>query len=155
MNSKGFTLIELIIVIAFVAVIGVSSVIIFEQSTSDTKDKELQNTYTEIQRAASLYVDLHDTWLDSFSESHEAIIKIGELKNSNYVSNKIKNPVTNKSIPDNYMVRLYVNGTGDNAYLDSCIINYVGSNIKCISNSDGDPCGCCDYATSTYNPSCN
>lgn len=155
MNNSGFTLIELITVIAFVAIIGVSSVIIFEQSTSDTKDKELQNTYTEIQRAASLYVDLHDTWLDSFSESHEAIIKIGELKNTNYVSNKIKNPVTNKKIPDNYMVRLYVNGTGDNAYLDSCIINYVGSNINCISNSDGNPCECCDYPINTYNISCN
>ncbi len=157
MKKNGFTLIELLVVVTLVAVISVGSAIVFEQSTESTYAADLENTYKQIQRAATLYVDLNDAWIATFQEDHEATVRISELKNTNYISKNIKNPLTNEFIPNDYLIRVYIQNENQNKqeYINTCIIRYSGSNLKCVANNEGKACQCCDYPVdSTNNPAC-
>ncbi len=156
--KKGFTLMELIVVLAIVAVLGVSSVILFSRENDEMEVEELRNKYKEIQKAATLYVDLNDSWLSSFATNGEIFVRLGELQNENYVSKKIINPVDNTEFSSNYMVKIYKTSlieNDPNAYVNSCIVEINGGQTKCIANSEGYACGCCDYPISGNNLACN
>ncbi len=160
--KKGFTLIELLVVVVIISVITVSATISFENIDSDTSKEDLENKYLEIQRAATMYIDLNDSWLEQFAQRKEMYIKLGELKNTNYISKDLYNPVTGEEIPSNYTVKLYVanKGSSTSEYMDTCLVDItnVGGEeiVKCIANSDGKACGCCDYPTENNlnNPAC-
>jgi prepilin-type N-terminal cleavage/methylation domain-containing protein len=153
--KNGFTLIEILLVVALVAIISVSSIIIFERSSSSTNEEKLIKTYVDIQRAAIIYMDLNSTWLESFREEKSLTVKIGLLQNENYIDLNIKNPVTKTNIPSDYLVKVYVAGNNEEEYLNSCIIKYNADDAVCIANNSGKPCGCCNFPTSSNNVSCN
>ena len=60
MNKKGFTLMELLVVIVIVAVVSVGATISFGTVDDNTAIKERINQFKEIQRSANLYLDLND-----------------------------------------------------------------------------------------------
>ena len=151
--KKGFTLLELLVVIMIVAVVSISATISFSTIDDDTSKKELTNKYIEIQRATHLYLDLHNSDLEWFIEKKTIDIKLSELKNENYITSDLSNPVTKEDISESYYVRLCVNTdpTLGNEFVDSSIIDKTlkadgtGFDIKCISNqygSMGTDCGC-------------
>ena len=158
--KKGFTLMELLLVLAILAFLGVSSVILFSKNNDDIESEDLKNKYKEIQDAAILYIDLNDSWLSTFTESGETFIRLGVLQNENYISSKLKNPITGETFPSNYLVKVYIANKGDanKEYVDSCIISNTGEQTRCIANKDGNACGCCNYATTGntgLNPVCS
>lgn len=159
MNKKGFTLLELLAVIAVIALLGGVTISMFSASTDTSSEEDLANKFKEIQEAAIVYVDLNDSWLSSFTNGNEIYVRLGELQNTNYISSGIKNPLTGEDFPSDYLIKIYkVNPTGDNSYVNSCIISKVGSNTRCIANSDGYACECCDYelnSNDNMNISCN
>ena len=129
MNKKGFTLMELLFVIVIVALISISSVIVFGNIDDETSAKDRKNIYMDIQKSALLYIDLNDSWLEQFKANGEIKIELSELKNANYVSFDIKDPVTNKEIPSKYMVQIYTAYSDDDLekyerpFIDTCIVN--------------------------------
>ncbi len=157
MNKNGFTLMELLFVIVIIAVISISSVVVFGNIDDETSSKDRENIYKDVQKSALLYIDLNDSWLYQFKANGEIKIELSELKNSNYVSFDIKDPITNKEIPSNYMVQIYTAmDRYNNPYIDTCVINklellepYCNKNnvamydkskcsIKsCVADSDG------------------
>ena len=150
--KKGFTLLELLAVIAVIALVGAVTIKMFSSSTDTTAEEDLASKYKEIQAAAIVYVDLNESWLSSFTNGNEIYVKLGELQNTNFISNSIKNPINGENFPSDYLVKIYkVNPESDNSYVNSCIISKVGTDTKCIANSDGYPCGCCDFAINTTN----
>lgn len=157
--KKGFTLLELLAVLAILAFLGVSSVILFSKNNEDINLEDLKNKYKEIQNAAILYIDLNDSWLSTFTENGEAFIKLGILQNENYISKTMKNPVNGETFPSNYLVKVYIKNNGNSdlskQYVDTCIISYQSdNNIKCIANREGNACGCCNYSINSLNPEC-
>ncbi len=157
--KKGFTLLELLAVIAVIALIGGVSISMFSTSTDTSSEEDLANKFKEIQEAAIVYVDLNDSWLSSFTNGNEIYVRLGELQNTNYISGNIKDPLTGTDFPSDYLIKIYkVNPEESNSYVDSCIISKVGSDTKCIANSDGYACECCDYElnnTNNMNIGCN
>ena len=152
-NRKGFTLMELLVVIVIVAVVGVGASISFNNINDSTAQVELENKYMEIQRAATLYLDLHNSSLDTFIENKEMYMKLYVLKELNYI-NDMENPVTGDDISSDYFVKTYI--PSDGKKVDTCIlsIDLVGTET-CIANSKGKRCGCCDLAENpTLKPSC-
>lgn len=143
--KKGFTLVELLVVLAFVALIGAGAIVAYEQSTITMKEDELVNTYLNIQRAAVLYMDLDDTSVKYFEETNELYVKLVDLKNMNFVSKKIKNPKDNTELPDSYIVKIYVADKNENKFLDTCILNQIDNLNICVANSDGENSNCCVY----------
>lgn len=152
--KNGFTLMELLAVIVITAVISTGSILIFSKSNSDSNEEELRGKYREIQRAANIYVDLNDSWRKTLNENREVTIRLKELQSANYVDKNFKNNVTNELFPSNYVVKLYVASSGDNEYLDSCVVTYSGGREVCIANSKGNACECCDAPISQFNQQC-
>ena len=144
MNKKGFTLMELLIVILIVSVVSVGAIISFGEVDDTAAKKERANQYAEIQRAASLYLDLHDALLKQFVSDKYTMIKIYTLQEEGYISKELEDPVTTKEIDNNYSIVLYV----DNDKVNSCIVdttanitdNHCGTSgeyYKCIANNFG------------------
>lgn len=122
--KSGFTLMELLFVIVIVSVISISSVVVFGNIDDSTAQKDRVNTYTDIQRAAVLYIDLNDYWLAQFKENKEIKIELSELKTSNYIDIDVQDPVSNTEIPSNYMVQIYTaTDPYGNEYIDTCIVS--------------------------------
>jgi len=145
-NKRGFTLMELLVVIAIVGVVGVTSVISFTSIKDDTAEKELRNKYVEIQRGANLYLDLHSIDQNWFMESKRIDIKLSDLRGENYITSDLSNPVTGGEISEEYYVRLCITKDDKNYdTVDSCIIERSASGIKYIADSYGNENGhCCE-----------
>lgn len=155
MNKKGFTLMEVLLVVTIAAVVGIGSVVMYETTTNVTKEEELKNTYVDIEQAATLYMDVDSSALISFRENNYLSVPILTLKSNNYIDSDLKNPVDNSDIPDDYLVYIYVEKKQNKSYLNTCIVKRVGSGTpKCIANSEGEACGCCNFETNSSNPAC-
>lgn len=152
--KNGFTLMEVLLVITIASIVGVSSVVMYETTTNVTKEEKLKSTYVDIQKAASLYMDIDSNALESFRENKYLNVPLSTLESNNYVEDELKNPVDNSDIPSDYVVRMYIASYNSKNYLDSCIIKRNGAKPICISNSNGEPCGCCDFEINSNNKSC-
>ena len=138
MNKKGFTLMELLIVILIVSVVSVGAIISFGQVDDTAAKKERANQYAEIQRAASLYLDLHDALLKQFVSDQNTMIKLYTLQEEGYISRDLEDPVTTKEIDNSYSVILYV----DTHELDGKEVQNVNSCIvDTTANITDDHCG--------------
>ena len=71
-------------------------------------------------------------------------VKLYVLREENYISNDIENPVTGEDISMDYYVKLFVKD--DMSKVDSCIlkINNTNGNETCIANSKGKKGNCCE-----------
>ena len=139
MNKKGFTLMELLIVIVIIAVVSVAASVSFSNIDDETAGKELANTYKDIQRAASLYLDLHDSALEQFINESRVTIKISTLQEENYVSKDLVNPITGEDIDSSASVVIYIEKDGNTKkYVNTCIVSFTKDSTQCIANSQGD-----------------
>lgn len=141
MNKHGFTLLELLTVVAIIAIVGVGASLSFANIESDTAEEELTNTYISMQKAASLYLDLHNSDLEWFIQNKKIYYKVGSLMSENYIEQDIENPVTHEPIDSNLYIELYIDESiGE---VGSCIIDRSDAD-KCIANSMGLPEKCCE-----------
>ena len=152
MNKSGFTLIEILLVVVMIAVITVSSVVVFNNTSEISKAEELKSSYVEIQRAARMYIDLNDYWVNSFNANKKINIKLGELQSTNYVANNLKDPKTGDELDSTLIVKLYITQINDkDGYISSCILRATGSKLICVADNEGnlidgnkeDGAGCC------------
>ena len=144
--KKGFTLMELLVVITIVGVVGVASIASFTNIKDDTAVKDLKNKYIEIQRGANLYLDLHSSDQEWFLQNKRIDFKLSDLRNENYISKDLSNPVTGRDINENYYVRICITKDELNDdVVDSCIIDKQISGVVYIANRYGESdLGCCD-----------
>ena len=144
--KNGFTLIELIAVIALMALAGIASVSLFSSGDDADLEEDLRNKYVQIQTAAVVFVDLNDSWLNSFTNSNEIYVKLGELQNNNYVSKSMTNPLTNETFPSTYLIKVFKTmaeeGNENTTYVDTCIVSNTLGDTICIANSKGESCSC-------------
>ena len=160
MNKKGFTLIELMVVIVILAVVSTSTIVIFDNTDKSTANSELRATYKSLQRDAILFMDLTDSWRLQLNSNNYIYIKLNELENQNFVDAGISDPTTYDEIPRDYIIKIYIDEQSENeedkTRLDSCVLDMTDeNNPKCIANSEGYRCNCCNYPSGTKNnPSC-
>ena len=146
MNKKGFTLIELLIVLAIVAVASAGSILVFDRADAEGNKKKLKETYVRIQRAATIYVEMNDSWRNQFNERGYAYLKINELQNENFIEQNLVDDTSFENIDSNNLILIYINkktiDSTEVEYVDSCIVANDNSSA-CIANSSGDSCNCC------------
>ena len=140
MNKKGFTLLELLAVIAVVGIVSVAAVISFGNIERDTAEEELRNKYAEIQRAANLYLDLHNDSIKWFMSEKSIKFNLSTLENENYLSQDLTNPVTGDEIDRNLYVKIYISGdvNDETQSVKSCIIDSTIDGDICIANHLGE-----------------
>lgn len=151
MNNQGFTLMELLVVIVILVVTGVSSTIIFDTASSSNEEEDLTRLYASVQRAGEVYLDLNDSWMNSFLESGEVYIKVSELEDANYYNTTYEGVKSSDSILPSYFVKVFINKLDDKPYVDSCLIKYDSSNNAiCIADKDGN--ASCNYSNKCLKP---
>lgn len=132
-NKRGFTLIEILIVISIVAVVTISSLALVNKSMENSKERSLEQLYNKIELAAETYLNKNDYLLQNLYNSREPICtKIYTLQNSSLLDFNIKNPVTNETINGSSCVYTYID---DNGYVVTTFRDEViTSNAKTLAN---------------------
>lgn len=117
-NEKGFTMIELIIVIALIAVIGAMLVPNFSETVKRTKIKTDINSLRTIQNAIDLYE----------AESNTEVTSIQQLSDNGYLP-KIPSTQYNTSVTSYKLEKVKNNTTAVYSYTtsDDFISNYIST----------------------------
>ena len=155
MNKKGFTLLELLVVVAIVAIVSVGATVSFGNIEHQTAEEELRNKYLQIQRAGHLYLDLHNDYLESFVRDRTMYLKLGDLYNENYIDEDIENPVTGEDINLDYYVKMCISGQASDANqtVKTCVVNrklvngiesedIIADNLGNYENFEANACTC-------------
>ena len=150
--NKGFTLIELLLVLVIISVVSVGASIAFDNLDKDSNIEKRENLYKDIQRAATLYLDINDSWLEQFreenNEKNEIYISISELQINNFLSEKLVDPVTKEELSGSLTVKIFIAKESSKEYLDTYILKPTTDKsgvpiMKCISDSNGTKKRCC------------
>lgn len=109
-NKKGFTLVEIIAVIALIAVI-VGIFIVNLVGKNDPKENN-KDTVKQILSAADAYVSANRSEIEKLYEGYNFVdITIGDLKSNGLLSEDITNKETNEKYKDEEVVRVTLNGS--------------------------------------------
>ena len=147
MNKNGFTLMELLVVISILVITSTSATIIFDSTTSSTEKEDTRRLYVNIQKTGEVYLDLNDSWMNSFNENKEVFLKVSELENANYYNVTYEGVKTRNKISPSYFVKLFINKNNLKEYVDSCLIEYDKNDKPvCVADKDGNHDNC-DYNT--------
>lgn len=121
MNNKGFTLIELILVIALLSLIGLISVPNVIKVINKNKVDDYNGTIDSIEKAASLYASDNRYELnfrdssggvsfckptDDDAKKIYADVKLETLINSKYISSPVKNFCTDEEISGDIIIKI-------------------------------------------------
>lgn len=143
MNKNGFTLMELLVVISILVVVSVSSTLVFNSASTSSEEEDLKRTYQSIQRTAEVYLDLNDSWLNSFNEKGEVYLKVSELLNANYYNAKYADIKSDTEISSNYFVKVFISKINNLPYVNSCLIAYDHKDKPyCVADRDGNSDNC-------------
>ena len=109
-NKKGFTLVEIIVVIALIAVI-VGIFIVNLVGKNDPKENN-KDMVKQILSAADAYVSANKSEIEKLYEGYNFVdITIGDLKNNGLLSEDITNKETSEKYKDEEVVRVTINGS--------------------------------------------
>jgi len=115
-NKKGFTLIELVAVVALIAIFGLV-VVISITSQIDKQEEKRYNSYKEtIISSAELYIEQHRNSYPALKEKGDSIyITAGDIIGANLLNSNLKNPKTEKDIDKNTRIKITI---GENNILE-------------------------------------
>lgn len=101
MNKKGFTLIEIMIIIGIVAVVSTTGTILFTQTLKQLNEKKLEDTIEEIELATDVYFNKYPYLMEELYQGYtgeKICTRIYKLQNEGLIDKDIKNPLTNERI---------------------------------------------------------
>ena len=104
MNNKGFTLIELIVTIALLAIILTISFVSITAVINSNKEEQCNNLVNSIKSASEEYVSdnrYNSEFNNKVDENKKVIINGNNLVDSNYLNGAIVNPFNNEKIDSN------------------------------------------------------
>jgi len=107
MKNKGFTLIELIITIALMALVGIVISTNMVGLFSNEEDTEYENFIKEIEDAACVYIETTGT-KTTCRQNNGCKVTTNELISKGYIDEDLKDPTTNELVKgnDNYSVNI-------------------------------------------------
>ena len=133
MNKKGFTLIEILMVLVILVSITVAGTFGIQSIQKKSEEQALNELYSEILSAADVYLNENETFTTDIlnKEVDEKCIRIYTLQNEGLLSTSLTNPVTKKLIPGNLCVISYLgeDGTIKNVFSESADTKKVTLNV--------------------------
>ena len=113
-NKKGFTLIEILIVLVVLVTVTTGATIGIKEIQKKSEQRSLKELYTMIETAADTYLSINDENREELlnDEITEKCIRIYTLQNGGLLKEELSNPVTKKRIPGNLCVISYINEDG-------------------------------------------
>ena len=108
-SRKGFTLIELVAVVTFVAIIGIVVAINITNQVKKQEEKNYDRYLEIITSATELYVEQHrNRYVTLDKEGSSIYISISELISANMIDETLTNPKTNNYISTSGRVKVTV-----------------------------------------------
>lgn len=116
MNKKGYTLIEILVVVAIIAVIGLTATIGLDKIVVNSKNDRYENMLEDIKAAANTYITIIEPSINSslYVDLSETIT-IEELKDALLLDKDLKNPKDNSLVSGNVVI-IYNSGVGSISY---------------------------------------
>ena len=111
MRNRGFTLVELLAVVAILAMLGLIIVPVINNVLNDNKAKLYNLQIQNIEDGARGYVSDRVFSIDISVGSSKGIT-LGTLKQQGYVENDIVNPLTKERFSDNMVIIISNTSTG-------------------------------------------
>ena len=113
-NKRGFTLIEILIVLVVLVTVTTGATIGIKEVQKRSEERSLKELYTLVETAADTYLNINDDFrLELLNdEITEKCIRIYTLQNGGLLKEELSNPVTKKRIPGNLCVISYINEDG-------------------------------------------
>ena len=113
-NRKGFTLVEILIVLVILVTVTTGATIGIKEVQKKSEQRSLKELYTMIETAADTYLSINDENREELlnDEITEKCIRIYTLQNGGLLKEELSNPVTKKRIPGNLCVISYINEEG-------------------------------------------
>ena len=105
MNKKGFTLVELLGVVAILAMLGLVIVPVISNVLSDNKEKLYDVQINNIKSGASSFV-AENIFDINISSGNSVGITLGDLKNLGYIDEDIKDPITRNNFSDDLAITI-------------------------------------------------
>ncbi len=106
-DKKGFTLIELIIVIGLLTVIAGIFVMNLIKTQGNQKEEEKKDLVAQIISAASTYVSINPEEVKNLYEGYGYVdIPVGHIRDAGLLSEDLKDPDTGKKVSDDEVVRV-------------------------------------------------
>lgn len=108
-SRKGFTLIELVAVVTFVAIIGIVVAINITNQVKKQEEKNYDRYLEIITSATELYVEQHrNRYVTLDKEGSSIYISISELISANMIDETLTNPKTNNYVSKSGRVKVTV-----------------------------------------------
>ena len=134
MNNRGFTLLELLITIALLAVISLISFVSVNKVIEQSKVKDCENLVLSIKSATKEYVsdNRYKSNVDS-DGNMKVTISGNDLISGNYLTSTIVDPFTKSNItPSSIMIDIGLNSDYSAKSVD--VKNSSGNKINCNNN---------------------
>lgn len=138
MKNKGFTLIEILVVIVLITSITVIAIVSFNNVSSSKKKEAYEDVKKQVEEAGEEYYKANEYLLSKVEDNSDsyARVSLGKLVSEDYL-NKVTNPVTGKTLSDCSYVEVtkknggYIYTFNENSDKTSCNV----SNIEMITES--------------------
>jgi len=104
MNKKGYTLIEIIVVIALIAAIGTFGVVGLSKVISNSKEQRYNEMIDDIKSAGNTYFTVYseksgyEYLKNSLYNNGRLVIQISTLKEALLIDENLKNPKNNQDV---------------------------------------------------------
>ena len=113
MNKKGFTLVEIIVVIGLLAIFGVAIGISLNRNMKKNQETSVKEFNQKIIGAANLYASNNETILiNLYEEKGFTTIKVNDLIDAGLISDNLVNPETNKKVTGEEPIRIELDSAG-------------------------------------------
>lgn len=134
MNKKGFTLTELIVVIAILLVVMSGSIFGMQKISEESKIKSLKRIKTEVEMATEVYFSDKPIYEQNLlnNKVDKICTRLYVLETNGLIDNDLINPFDNKRIPGNLCIMSTLNNEGlvihNFEYVDNIINEYEQKN---------------------------
>ena len=109
-NKKGFTLIEIIVSIALLAIIGVALGVSLNRSYKASSETSYKEFIQKIKSSALLYVNNTPTIINDLNGVYSyKILSVKELVENGFINSNLKNPNTRENINPDDLIKVYYN----------------------------------------------
>lgn len=117
MKNRGFTLVELLGVIAILGILALITIPVIDSSLNKSKDELYATQEKQIIKGAKDYYTEHLTALPQ-TNGQVKTITINELQKAGYLPYDIKNPKTDKNFASTTTIKVTKNGNNYKYVLD-------------------------------------
>lgn len=112
-NNKGFTLVELVIVVGLLGLFGVSIGMSLNSLLKGTKDNEYENYVSRIESSANLFISENSELLEElYTDKGYIIITTQDLIEEGLLDENIINPETNEPVDYDDIIKISLTSTG-------------------------------------------